>query len=163
MPRPGFKIVFNGKDDDDQPLVTALKETQWIQISYVHVQRVQRLCVRALKVPAELAGYLGGAWRRKCSKNGRVTLTGLNFDKDKAECRRMPRRSSAEVAALLVRQPDWKIRVEAHSGEAADKPRTRLLSQSGPRRSRHGCWIMESTSHDCPIQGLGDAEAPSAD
>ena len=33
LTKAGFKTVFNGKDDDDQPLVTALKDTQWVQIS----------------------------------------------------------------------------------------------------------------------------------
>ena len=53
LSKAGYKIVFNGKDDDDQPLVTALKETQWIQISTYMYNEYSAYILSSVKVPAE--------------------------------------------------------------------------------------------------------------
>jgi outer membrane protein OmpA-like peptidoglycan-associated protein len=65
----------------------------------------------------------------------------------------------AEVAALLVRQPGWKIRVDAYSSEAADKQSNTILSQK--RASAVATWLLDHgiDKSRVSINGLGDADS----
>lgn len=55
LSKAGYKIVFNGKDEDDQPLVTGVRDTQWIQISTYMYNEYSAYILSSMKVPAEQA------------------------------------------------------------------------------------------------------------
>lgn len=158
LTKAGFKTVFSGKDDDDQPLVTALKDTQWVQISTYMYNEYSAYILSAINVPAE-SQATSEALADEMTKNGRVTLSGLNFSKETADMPADAEKILAEVAALLVRQPDWKIRVEAYSTEAADKQMNAILSQK--RASAVASWLLDHgiDKSRVSINGLGDADA----
>ena len=158
LTKAGLQVVFNGKDDDDQPLVTALKDTQWVQISTYMYNEYSAYVFAALQVPPE-SQATSEALAEEMLKSGRVTLAGLNFDKEKADMPPDAEKILAEVAALLVRQPGWKIRVDAYSSEAADKQANAVLSQK--RASAVATWLLDHgiDKSRLSINGLGEADA----
>lgn len=157
LAKSGYKIVFSGKDDEDQPLVTALKDTQWLQISTYMYNEYSAYMLSAVKVPPE-SQATSEALADDMMKNGRVTLQGLNFDKKKFDMPADADKVLSEVAALLVRQPGWKIRVEAHSGDADDRQGN--LELSTKRASAVATWLLDHgiDKSRISIQGAGDAE-----
>jgi outer membrane protein OmpA-like peptidoglycan-associated protein len=157
LAKSGYKIVFNGKDDDDQPLVTALKDTRWLQISTYMYNEYTAYVLSSVKVAPE-SQATSEALADDMVKNGRVTLQGFNFDKEKFDMPIDADKILAEVASLLVRQPNWKICVEAHSGDAANRPANVALSQK--RASAIATWLMDHgiDKSRVSIQGLGDPD-----
>ena len=133
LTKAGFKTAFNGKDDEDHPIVTSFKETQWVQISTYMYNEYSAYILSAIKVD-EAAEGTSDALAEEMTKSGRVTLSGVMFDSNNAEFPAGAERVMTEIAALLVRQPDWKIRVEAHGNESA-------LSQK--RASAVATWLLD--------------------
>jgi outer membrane protein OmpA-like peptidoglycan-associated protein len=131
--KAGFKTAFNGKDDDEHPLVTALKETQWVQISTYMYNEYSAYIVSTVKVDEESQAPTE-ALAEEMTKSGRVTLSGLQFDQDKSDFPAQAEKLMAEVAALLVRQPTWKVCVEAHGAQGG-------LSQK--RAAAVATWLLD--------------------
>ena len=158
LTKGGFKVVFNGKDDEEQPIVTALKDTQWVQVSTYMYNEYTAYILSAINVPPD-SQSASEALAEEMTKNGRVTLAGLSFDKEKFDMPADADKLLAEVAALLVRQPNWKIRIEAHTAESSDKQANVMLSQK--RASSVATWLLDHgiDKSRVSIQGLGDAEA----
>jgi outer membrane protein OmpA-like peptidoglycan-associated protein len=157
LAKAGYKIVFNGKDDEDQPLVTAFKDTQWLQISTYMYNEYTAYVLSGVTVPPESQAS-SEALADDMVKNGRVTLQGLNFDKQKFDMPSDADKILAEVAALLVRQPGWKIRVEAHSSDTGDRQAN--LELSTKRASAVATWLLDHgiDKSRISIQGVGDAD-----
>jgi peptidoglycan-associated lipoprotein len=84
------------------------------------------------------------------SKSGRVTLSGLQFEGDKADFPADAEKVMTEIAALLARQPDWKIRVEAHARESAT---------SEKRASAVASWLLEHGIDKTRLSVQGIAES----
>jgi outer membrane protein OmpA-like peptidoglycan-associated protein len=136
----GFKTVFNGKDDDDQPIVTALKERQWVQISTYRYNEYSAYILTAIEDTPEsqaTSELLGD----EMTKKGRVVLSGLNFDTEKSDLPADAEKVLAEVHQLLLRQPTWKIRVEGYTDDAADRQSNIALSKE--RASAVASWLLE--------------------
>ena len=157
LAKTGYKIIFNGKDDDDQPRLTALKDTQWLQISTYMYNEYAAYVLSSVKVAPE-SQATSEALADDIVKNGRVTLQGFNFDKEKFDMPADADKVLAEVASLLVRQPSWKICVEAHSGDGHDRQANVALSQK--RASAVATWLMDHgiDKSRVSIQGMGDPD-----
>jgi outer membrane protein OmpA-like peptidoglycan-associated protein len=157
LTKAGFKTVFNGKDDDEQPIVTSLKDTNWVQISTYMYNEYSAYILSVIDVPPDSQAS-SEALAEEMIKSGRVTLSGLSFDKEKFDMPAESEKVLAEVAALLVRQPDWKIRVEAHCAESTDKQANVVLSQK--RASAVASWLLDHgiDKSRISIQGVGDSE-----
>ena len=157
LAKAGYKIVFNGKDDDDQPLVTALKDTQWVQISTYMYNEYSAYVLSAVKVPPE-SQATSEALAEEMVKNGRVTLQGFNFDKEKfdmpAGCgkdpggSRRPARSPAELENLCG------------SAQRRGSGRQANAALSQKRASAVATWLLDHgiDKSRVSIQGLGDAD-----
>jgi len=157
LTKAAYKVVFNGKDGEDQPLVTALKDTQWVQISTYMYNEYSAYILSTIRVAPESQAP-SDALSEEMAKNGRVTLSGLSFDKEKFDMPSDAEKILAEVAALLIRQPEWKIRVEAHSGEASDRQLDANLSQK--RASAVASWLLDHgiDKSRVSIHGVGDSD-----
>jgi outer membrane protein OmpA-like peptidoglycan-associated protein len=147
----GFKAAFNGKDDDEHPIVTAFKETQWVQISTYMYNEYSAYIVSAIKVDEESQAP-AEALAEEMSKSGRVTLAGLQFADEKSDLPTDAEKLMAEVAALLVRQPNWKVCVEAHGAQNG------LLQK---RAAAVATWLLDHgiDKTRVSIQGVAAAEA----
>ena len=157
LTRAGFKIVYNGKDGEDFPLVTGLKETQWIQISTYLYNDHAAYIQTALKVPAENQAT-AEALSEEMTKNGRVVLSGINFQEDVITPD--SEKVLVDVAAFLVRQPDWRIRVEAHA-DAKPGERAAAGTLSTKRASAVATWLLEHgiDRTRLSIQGIAEESA----
>jgi outer membrane protein OmpA-like peptidoglycan-associated protein len=158
LTKAGFKVIFNGKDDDEQPIVTGLKDTQWVQVSTYMYNEYTAYIHSAIDVPAD-AQSASEALAEEMTKSGRVTLTGLNFEQEKYDMPADADKLLAEIAALLVRQPAWKIRIEAQSTELPNKQANVVLSQK--RASAVATWLLDHgiDKSRVSIQGVDATDA----
>lgn len=159
--KSGYKIVYFGRDGEDFPAVTGLKDTQWVQITTYMYNDYSAYVQTAIKVPPELQAN-ADAMAEEMAKNGRVVLTGIVFEKDESDLSAESEKLLADIAAFLVRQPDWRIRVEGHTEGGRDKALSLTLSQK--RASSVATWLLEHgiDKSRLSILGLGDGK-PIAD
>ena len=61
--------------------------------------------------------------------SGRVSLTGVRFDKDKVDLPADADKLVSDLATLLTKKPEWKIRVHALCDESADPATCKALSE----------------------------------
>jgi outer membrane protein OmpA-like peptidoglycan-associated protein len=154
--KQGFKIIYAGKDEEDNPLVTGLKDTQWVQFSAYTYDDLSAYIQTTLKVPAENQ-ISTDALIEEMGKNGRIAIAGLSFNKD-GDFGDSPEKILGEVVAALVRQPDWRIRVEGYTNTEATAEGNVVLSQK--EASAVASWLLEHgiDKSRVSIQGYGDAK-----
>jgi OmpA-OmpF porin, OOP family len=157
----GFKTVFYGKDGDDFPIATGLKDNQWVQVSTYMYDDYSAYIQTALKVPVETQANTD-AMADEMAKTGRVILHGLNFDGEQ-ELSADSEKMLADVDAFLVRQPDLRVRIEGHT-DLANENRTLNLTASQKQASAVATWLLQHgiDKSRLSIQGLGDTK-PLAD
>jgi outer membrane protein OmpA-like peptidoglycan-associated protein len=158
LTKAGFKTVFNGKDDEEHPIMTGLQGTQWVQVSTYMYNEYTAYIQSAIDVPQD-AQAASEALAEEMTKSGRVTLAGLNFDREKYDMPADADKLLAEIAALLVRQPSWKVRIEAQSIELSDKQANVVLSQK--RASAVATWLLDHgiDKSRISIQGVDATDA----
>jgi outer membrane protein OmpA-like peptidoglycan-associated protein len=159
--KAGFKTVFAGKDDEDQPLLTSLKDSRWVQISTYMYNEYSAYVFTAIEDTPETQST-SEAFAEEMTRTGRVVLSGLAFNKDQVDLPADAERVLSEVIKLLVRQPDWKIRVDGYTGDAGDAAANVSLSQK--RASAVASWLLEHgiDRSRVSIQGMGDAKSADA-
>ncbi len=164
LSKAGYKIVHQGKDAEDFPIVTALKDNQWVQVSTYNYNEHTAYVQTAIKVtPDTNAG--AEALAEEMNKNGRVIITeGLFESLAKDDLSSEAEKVLAPIAALMVRQPDWRIRVEAHLAPGDGGSKSGLVEQSQKRASLVAMWLMEHgiDKSRVSIMGMGDSK-PLAD
>jgi outer membrane protein OmpA-like peptidoglycan-associated protein len=155
----GYKIVQIGHDNDDFPIVTANKDTQWIQVSTYLYNDNTAYIQTAIKVPAEDQAA-ADALAEEMNKNGRVVLPPINFDKE--DLAADAEKPLADVLAFLVRQPELRVRVEGYTDNTGDKTENLALSQK--RAGAVAAWLLAHgiDKSRLTIQGMGDSK-PAAD
>ncbi len=156
LAKAGYKTVFYGKDGDDFPITTGLKDNQWVQVSTYMYDEYSAYIQTALKVPMETQAS-SDAMAEEMSKTGRVVLHGLAFDKEH-ELSAESEKILTDIDAFLVRQPDLRIRVEGYTATAGDKAAN--MSASQRQASAVAAWLL---SHGIDkarlsILGMGDTK-----
>jgi outer membrane protein OmpA-like peptidoglycan-associated protein len=117
--KDGFKVVARSNDGDDEHVIIGVKDRQFVQVSTYTYENSNAYVQTALLADPE-AQIDAETVELELTKSGRVTLTGFKFDRDKTDLPSGSETLLDEVAALLVKKPDWKIRVEAQCDEAVD-------------------------------------------
>jgi outer membrane protein OmpA-like peptidoglycan-associated protein len=105
------------------------------------------------------ADYLAG----EIDKTGRVAVYGITFATGKSDITGDSAKVLAEIASLLERKPDWRLRVEGHTDNVGSARSNQELSTR--RAQAVKAWL--GTKHGVKperleSQGLGDAR-PVAD
>lgn len=154
--KSGYKTIYYGKDGDDFPLVTGMKDTQWMQISTYMYNEYSAYIQTAMKVPVENQAT-SEALAEEMGKTGRVALYGINFEKGKSDLPADAEKMLVDIVAFLVRQPAWRIRVEGHV-DSSDENGSMPLSQK--RASAVASWLLEHgiDQSRLSIQGFGDSK-----
>jgi outer membrane protein OmpA-like peptidoglycan-associated protein len=116
LTKSGFKLVFNGKDNDEFPVVTLNKEDQWVQVSTYVYNTYSAYVVSAVKLAPEppvtaegMADELQGA--------GKFLLTGVGFKGETPELSGDSDKMLAELAGALAKYADLKVRIEVHTDD----------------------------------------------
>jgi outer membrane protein OmpA-like peptidoglycan-associated protein len=154
--KAGYKPIYSGKDADDQPLVTVAKETQWVQISTYMYNEYSAYVQTAIQVTPESPAN-SEALADEITRSGRVVLETLKFDQGASELPPDAEKVLSEVAAMLVRQAGWKVRVEVHSSDSADRHANVAASQK--RATAVATWLVEHGIEQSRVTVQGHAEA----
>jgi flagellar motor protein MotB len=160
LAKQGFKIVFAGRDEDENPIVTGFKDTQWVQLSTYTFNDLSAYIQTLLKVPVE-DQVNTDALIEEMGKNGRISIAGLSFNKE-GEFTNDPEKILSELIAVLVRQPEWRVRVEGHTNLEGASDANLTLSQK--EASMVATWLLQHgiDKSRVSIQGYGDGK-PIAD
>lgn len=152
--KAGYKTIYHGKDGDDFPLLTTMKDAQWVQVSTYMYNDFGAYIQTAIQVQAVNHTNIE-ALLEEMTKTGRVSLFGIRFEKNQSDLPADSDKILADVVALLVRQPEWKIRVDGHSDPLDEKAPSIALSQS--RASAVAGWLLEHgiDKSRVSIQGYG--------
>ncbi len=159
--KSGFKIVYSGKDEAELPLLTAMKDRDWLQIStYLYFDL--SVYVQTVLKQADDADPNADALTASLMKNERVTLHSVRFYANRAVLRPDGDRMLAAVAMAMTKHPDLKIRVESYSDDDADEAASKQLCQQ--RAVAIASWLSERGIDKTRLasQGLGPAK-PLAD
>lgn len=116
--KDSYQIAFSGKDKDDDNVVSARKYNQWVEIS-TYVYNGQPAYVQtALKTePEEFSS--ADDFEEQFPAVLRVALPKVKFAAGKAVIAPAGEKVLAEIAAVLAKKVDWKVRVDAFAAEAA--------------------------------------------
>jgi outer membrane protein OmpA-like peptidoglycan-associated protein len=117
--KDGYRIVARSQEGEEEPLISAVKDRQWIQITtYTYESSSAYVQTTLLADPEEAID--AATVEQELAKSGRVALTGLRFDKDAVNLPVTAEQLFTDLAALLAKKPDWKIRIEANCDESID-------------------------------------------
>ncbi len=157
LAKAGYKTVYYGKDGDDFPIVTSLKDNQWIQVSTYMYDDNSAYIQTALKVSVENQTS-SDAMAEEMLKTGRVVVHGLAFDKEN-ELSADSEKILTDINAFLVRQPDLRIRVEGHSNATAGDTAANMTT-SQRQASAAAAWLLSHgiDKSRISIQGMGDTK-----
>ena len=164
LTKAGYKIVYNGKGDNEQPMVTAQTGAQWIEIYTWDNGGTVNYRQTALKVEQmqQQVTASADAWAAEIEKNGRVSVYGINFATGKADVTAESESVLNEIVTLLNNQSDWKLRVEGHTDSVGAKAANQVLSQK--RAEAVVAWLAAHGIDRSRLsaQGFGDTK-PLAD
>ncbi len=138
----GFTLVFSGKRGDDQPVVTAQKGPQWVQVHGEPWNEFSGYQFSAVKVQgmAQEMEATADLLAKEIEKSGRAAVYGINFDTGKAILKPESDKILGEIATLLKRNPSWKMKVEGHTDNVGLKATNQTLSQQ--RAAAVVTWLV---------------------
>jgi outer membrane protein OmpA-like peptidoglycan-associated protein len=125
--KDSYLVSFSGLVDEE-PSLSARKLDQWMQISTYMYEGQPAYIQTALKAaPEELIS--SAEFEDQFSTSLRVVLAALKFEAGKCDLPKDSEKILAEIAGVLSKKADWKIRVDVYAGDAADKQGNLELSQ----------------------------------
>jgi outer membrane protein OmpA-like peptidoglycan-associated protein len=126
--KDGYKVVARSQDGDEEPLISAVNGRQWVQITtYTYENSSAYVQTTLLADPEEQID--AATVEQELAKSGRVALTGLKFDKDAIVLPAGAEQLFADLAVLLAKKPEWKIRIEANCDESVDSAACKSLGE----------------------------------
>jgi len=160
----GYKIIFFGKGENEQPTLTAQSGAQWINIApwpSSDLNYYKQLAVRVQKMTQEVTAT-AAAWAEEINRTGRVAVYGINFDTGKAAIKPESEAVLNELVSLMNANPEWKFRVEGHTDNVGAKAMNQTLSQQ--RAAAVVTWLAQNGIDKMRLaaQGFGDSK-PIAD
>jgi outer membrane protein OmpA-like peptidoglycan-associated protein len=159
LTKSGYRVVYSGTDAEENPILTAVKEMQWIQVStYVYNSSNAYIQTAVRAIPEEQANAESVV--EEFTKTGRSTIYGQTFDE--AALNPEMEKILTEIASMLQQHPEWKLRVEVFTDAPGEKELN--LAHSKKSASAVARWLKQHGIDENRIvpQGLGEAK-PVAD
>ncbi len=163
----GFSIVFAGKNEDEQQVVTGQKGPQWVTaFSYFNGSAAEyRLTTLKVAAMAQEMTANADSMAAEINKSGRVAVYGINFDTGKSAVKPESEPVLTEIAKLMQNNPEWKFRVEGHTDNVGAKASNLTLSQQ--RAAAVVAWLASKGVDKSRLtpEGFGDSKpvGPNAD
>ena len=160
LTKDNYQVAFSGKDDDDS-IVSARKLDQWIQVGTYTYDGKPAYVQTALKTaPEEFVS--AEVFEDQFPASLRVILPAVKFAAGKSDLPPNAEKVLADIAALLTRKLDWKVRVDAYAADTSDPASNLALSKA--RAAAIAEWFsvhgvektrLESTGHGdtVPVDG----------
>ena len=162
--KAGFTIVFAGEGEGKNPIVTARKGAQWIQVQTNEGGGVTdyyqtAVLVKEMKQEVEADA---SAMAAQIEKTGSVAVYGINFDTGKATLTPDSEATLKQVLALTQAHEDWRFEVQGHTDNVGAKQANQFLS--GQRADAVVQWLVKRGVDKSRLtaKGYGDTQ-PVAD
>jgi len=156
----GYTIVYNGKSEVEEPMVTANKGATWVEVTTTAAAGPPEYALTTVQVEqmAQLMEANADAWAAAILASGRVAVYGLTFDTGKATLRPEGEPVLNEVLKLLTQNPSWKLRVEGHTDNVGDAGANLKLSEA--RAAAVVAWLVARKVDAARLtsQGFGDTK-----
>ncbi len=156
----GFTVVFSGKRGDEQPVVTAQKGPQWVQVFGSPWNEFSGYEFSAVKVKdmAQEMEATADSLAKEIEQSGRAAVYGINFETGKAILQPQSAGILGEIAILLKNNPSWKMKVEGHTDNVGVKAANQTLSQQ--RAAAVVTWLSGHGVERARLtpQGFGDTK-----
>jgi OmpA-OmpF porin, OOP family len=159
LTKSGYKVVYGGEDAEQNPIVTAVKNTQWVQVStYVYESSSAYIQTAVNATPDSSSSTETVA--EEFTKDGRVTIPSAELEDVSLSVGMQ--KILGEIASVLRNRAEWKLRVEVHTDAAGERGLN--LSQSERSALMVAAWLKQHGVDENRVlaQGLGDAK-PVAD
>ena len=159
----GFNIVFAGRNEHEQQVVTAQKGPQWVTAFSYFNGSAAEYRVTTLKVAAMAQEMTANAesMAAEINKSGRVAVYGINFVTAKATVKSESEPVLAEIAKLMQNNPEWKFRLEGHTDNVGAKASNLALSRQ--RAAAVAAWLAGQGVDKSRLsaEGFGDSKPVS--
>lgn len=164
LKRAGFTIVYSGDGDGNNPVVTARKGPQWIEVQTNEGggetdYATKTVLVKEMKQEVEADA---SAMAAEIEKTGSVAVYGINFDTGKATLAPDSESTLKQVLGLMQAHEDWKFEVQGHTDNVGAKQANQILS--GQRADAVVQWLVKRGIEKTRLtaKGYGDTQ-PVAD
>ena len=127
----GYTIVLNGRDGNDNPIVTARKGPQWVQVETTGWNDDTSYKLTAVKVEEmkqEIAAD-ASAMAEAINRSGAVAVYGITFDTGKAALQAGSEQVLGEIVKLLQAHADWQFEVQGHTDNVGRAAANLALSE----------------------------------
>ena len=163
--KSGYTIVYSGKHQNhDNPVVTAQKGAQWIQVQTAQFNEFPTYEQTAILVKemAQEMSATAQAMSDAIAKSGKLDVYGITFATGQATITPASDQVLSDVLAVLTANADWRLRIEGHTDNVGDKAANLKLSNA--RAAAVAAWLtgrgIDATR--VSVAGLGDTQ-PVAD
>jgi outer membrane protein OmpA-like peptidoglycan-associated protein len=160
LTKDNYQVAFSGKDDDDS-IVTARKLDQWVQVAtYTYDGKPAYLQTALKTAPEEFVS--ADEFEDQFPASLRVILPAVKFAAGKSDLPPNAEKVLSDIAALLTKKLDWKVRVDSYAADGGDPASNLALSKARAAAiadwfSAHGVekTRLESTGHGdtVPVDG----------
>jgi OOP family OmpA-OmpF porin len=161
LKKSGYTIVFSGKHQNhDNPVVTAQKGAQWIQVQtsqWNEFPTYEQTAVLVKEMAQEMSAS-AQAMSDAIAKSGKLDVYGITFATGQATITPASDAVLNDVLAVLVANAAWRLRIEGHTDNVGDKAANLKLSQA--RAGAVAAWLAGKGIDAARLStaGLGDTQ-----
>lgn len=157
----GYTIVFSGRHEGhERPAVTARKGAQWISVQTGDFNEFPIYEQTAVLVKGMEQQLSAGAQAMSdaIASSGRLDVYGITFAAGHAAITPDSHAVLNDVLAVLVANPDWRLRIEGHTDNVGDKAANMKLSAE--RAAAVAAWLAGKGIDAARLStaGLGDTQ-----
>jgi outer membrane protein OmpA-like peptidoglycan-associated protein len=165
LKKSGYTIVFSGKHQNhDNPVVTAQKGAQWIQLQTAQWNEfpIYEQTAVLVKEMAQEMSASAQAMSDAIAKSGKLDVYGITFATGQAMITPTSDEVLNDVYAVLAANADWRLRIEGHTDNVGDKAANLKLSQA--RAGAVAAWLTGKgiDAGRLTTAGLGDTQPVAA-
>lgn len=160
LKKAGFTIVYSGDGESNNPVVTARKGAQWIEVQTNEGggetdYATKSVLVKEMKQEVEADA---SAMAAEIEKTGSVAVYGINFETGKATLTPGSEKVLQEVLSLMKQQPDWRFEVQGHTDNVGSKAANQTLSDERARAV--AAWLVRKGIDNARLtsKGYGDTQ-----
>ena len=163
--KSGYTIVFSGRHEaHERPAVTAQKGAQWISVQtgdFNEFPIYEQTAVLVKDMEQQMSAS-AQAMSDAIAGSGRLDIYGITFATGQAAIAPASDATLNDVLAVLVANPEWRLRIEGHTDSVGDKAANMKLSTA--RAAAVAAWLAGKgvEAGRLSTAGLGDTQ-PVAD
>jgi OmpA-OmpF porin, OOP family len=161
LQKAGYQTVFSGRHEGhDRAAITVRKGAQWIfvQLGDFNEFPIYEQTTVLVKEMAQEMSASAQAMSEAIAKSGRLDVYGITFATGQAAITPQSDQVLSDLLAVLVANPDWRLRIEGHTDSVGDKAANLKLSQA--RAAAVATWLAGKgiDAGRLSTAGLGDTQ-----